>query len=434
VLVTADWIVPVSSAPIRGGAVAIIGQRILDVGTLQEVRTRNPKLPVHEFPGCVVAPGLVNAHTHLSLSALGGVLPHGAFVPWIRSMGTVVQSLSPDDFGDAAAFGALQCLASGVTAVGDIAYGPEAPAAAVDMGLGGAFFWEILGMSGLELAEALAESEFPEFGAGCGPRMTCGLSPHTPYTSGPSLLQQMHDEAERRGAPYAIHLAETMDEVRLMANGSGELADVAGRLAFGFRPPGRGPVAYLEQLGVLKDTTAIHCVNVGGADIRLLARAARGVVLCPRSNSALGNGRPPAEAILASGVAVGLGTDSIASNDDLDLFAEGRALLAIATTLTPQRLLEIMTCEGARAIGIGDRFGAIEPGKQADLAVVRVDARDRPVDALVREGSVAAIEAVVSAGAWRIIDGRPSFASDRVVRAAEAVRERARAALGGGAA
>lgn len=157
---------------------------------------------------------------------------------------------------------------------------------------------------------------------------------------------------------------------------------------------------YLDALGVLDDALAIHCVKVDAADATLLAAKTRGVVVCPRSNAYLGNGAPPVELLLEHGVTLGLGTDSLASNADLDLFEEARALANLLPTLAAEKIIAIMTVGGAKALGVEGDFGTLEPGKQADLAIFGVLSED-PHAALLAEASARTLSALLAAGEWR---------------------------------
>jgi cytosine/adenosine deaminase-related metal-dependent hydrolase len=276
VILTADWVLPVTGRPIRRGAVRMRGARIEALGTLEQMKADAPGEVVEQFEGCVLMPGLVNAHTHLSLTVLGGLIAPMPLHPFLKRVTAAVLAMSDDDFAASAAKGALDSLRAGVTCVGDIAYGPEPLAACADAGMAGVFYWEILGIDGGELSGELAEREFPaEVGACTLGRARCGLSPHTPYTAGPDLLRAMWNVSQRHRIGYAVHVAESAAESELMLRGTGPLSETARRLATGFRSPGVGSVAYLEGLGVLTDAVAVHCVHLEQGDTRRLKRSAR---------------------------------------------------------------------------------------------------------------------------------------------------------------
>jgi cytosine/adenosine deaminase-related metal-dependent hydrolase len=415
VIVTADWVLPVTEPPIRHGAVAVREGVVVEVGMAADVCARwLDDADAVELDGCILAPGLVNAHTHLSLTALRGLTRRVPLPEWLPSVTKVVLGLSHEEFGASATLGALACLVSGTTVVGDVVYGGEAVRAATDIGLGGAFCWEVLGMDPAEMRESLERRGWPLPGEehiyGDEDRVEAGVSPHSPYASGPHLLQAAHTFARRHGGPFVIHVAESEFELAVVADGSGPFADQAGRLAHGLVPAGLTPVAYLDSLGVLDDAVCVHAVHLTDADIALLAEKARGVVLCPRSNEWLRNGPPPVAALRAAGVRLAVGTDSLGSNADLDLFAEVAALRALDPTLGDAEALWMMTAGGAQLLGMAGSFGAIAPGVQADLVAVRADAGDAddPVAALLARGTDG-VESVMVRGEWRVRDCGPTF-------------------------
>ena len=353
----------------------------------------------------MITPGLVNAHTHLTLTALAGVVPSLPFVEWLPRL---VAALKPWEIADHEAsgvVGAEMCLSAGVTVVGDIAYGAAEVVSAAQAGLGGVFYWEVLGIEAEQVPATLAELRYPTAPDAFGPRVLPGLSPHSPYTSGPRLLREVHDTAQRLGAPVAIHVAESLAERELMLAGTGALSGTAGRVAHGFTPPGVGTVAYLERLGVLDGATAVHVCELESGDLALLAGSARGVVTCPRSNRYLHNSPPAVGALIDAGIAVGIGTDSAASNSDLDLLGEVRALHRAEPGIPASTLVAMATTRGASAIGVDDRFGQLAPGFQADLAVFELGNTADPERALIERGGAATLRAVASGGMWRVRDG-----------------------------
>lgn len=427
-LITADWVLPISRPPIRDGAILIEGSSVTEVGRAEELRGLVAPSEQYHFPGCTLVPGLVNAHTHLSLSAMEGLLEPSAFDVWLPKLVAGMRSWQSDDFAASAALGARRCLESGVTVVGDIVYSPEAAAVAADMGLGGVFYWEVLGVEGQRLYAELERMEFP-VGENpfCGARTRCGLSPHSTYTSGPSLLRAVHEASLELRVPVAIHAAESVAEAELLAEGTGPLAPTAARLAHGFEPPKSGAVAYLDRLGVLDGSTAVHLGQALPTDIPRLAAAARGVVTCPRSNRFLSNSTPKIHRMRLSGIPVGVGTDSAASNQSLDLFEELRLLQTLDPRLTAHDLLVMATAEGAIAIGVEDRFGILERGMEADVAIFRTERTNAPEEALVRTGGRDSLEAVLTHGEWRVLEGAcvsdMSSLQGRIARATETARE-----------
>lgn len=430
-LIAGDWVVPVLGEPIRDGAVVVRAPTIADIGPLAAMRERYPSLPVREHPGCVIAPGLVNAHTHLALTSVARVVGRAPFPEWLGRVAAAMRVMDADDIAASCTHGALMSIRAGVTTVGDVAYGPEAPAAAADVGLDGVFFFEVLGIRAEDLPHRLAEMEYPQDGESCrAGRTVCGLTAHAPYSSGPDLIQAAYRHAKRRGVPFAMHLAESDAEIELLRSGTGPFVSLAARLAHGFVPPGCGPIEQMRRLGVLSGSIAIHCTKATDPEIRLLAQEAAGVVLCPRSNRILGNGAPPVREMRARGVRLALGTDSLASNDDLDLFEEARALKRIDGTIEPHRLLDILTIEGASVLGVEDRVGALTPGRYADIIAVHTGPTDDPVRALLDHGRTATVRTVISAGVLRVSEGKPTVLARPIEHASARVAEKAARALG----
>ena len=423
-LLTADWVLPAVGHAIPHGGVRIRGSRIDEVGRAEDLRTRHPEAREYAFPDCVMTPGLVNAHTHLSLTALGGLLPSRPFYEWVQMLAGVMKGLTDDDLADSVALGALQALQSGTTVVGDVAYGPEALATAVDLGLGGVFFWEVFGIAPAELAERLAASEYPS-ATSCGDRAVCGLSPHSIYTSGPGLIKAVWHAAHESGRPLMMHVAESAEESRLAVTGDGKLAPTAARLAYRFQTPKTSPITYLQRLGVLDDTLAVHCVHLAHGDAQRLAKNARGVVLCPTSNAYLQNGQPPIGILRNSGVRLAIGTDSPASAPGAHVIGEARELANQEPGISPEMLLRMMTTDGAAALGAADRYGALRPGLHADVALFRLGMTDDPAAALLADGGPATLAAVMSGGVWRILEDQPAFNARAIERAAERVTAKA---------
>lgn len=431
-IIAGDWAITPGTKTLEHGAVCINGNRIQDVGTKDALAARYPDAVVRNHPGCVIMPGLVNAHTHLALTALQDVVPpEGDFAPWIDRITRAVLALDRNDFAASATAGAVQCLLGGVTVVGDIAYGPESPAAAGDMGLGGVFFWEVLGITPAELPDTLARIEFPTApGDQCPSRMRCGLSPHAPYSSGPDLLRAIKRVADDFDIQFSIHAAESTAELQLLVTGDGPFAEKANRLAHGFHPPRTGAIHYLDRLGVLESALVIHCVHLMPGEAHLLAEKARGVVLCPRSNALLGNGRPPVRALLDAKVRIALGTDSAVSNTDLDLFAEARALRELEPALTAAQLVQMMTETGADVLGLGDRFGRLATGYNADVIAVEVGDTGHPLEAVVKLGSQGHVRTVVTGGIARVLGGTPTFSTTPMNQATARVTAKAARAVG----
>ncbi len=337
-LLLADWVVPVSSAPLADAGVRVAEGRILEVGPAAELRARCGDEEIRSFPGCVLLPGFVNSHTHLELSAFRGFARPSSFGPWMLRLLLARRKLDTADYEASALWGAYECLRCGITSLADTAYDGVAVArAAGGAGLRARVYQEVFGLDDAVLPATMERLEsavgrLQDEVAAVGRPVEAGVSPHAPYTVSARLYGEAARFARRAGLRLATHVAESPAEVELLARGTGAIARAyqAAQLWNGgsWRPPQLRPMAYVGAAGALTpETLVIHAVQVDGEEIELLASSGAAVAHCPRSNARLRCGAAPIAELLAAGVPVGLGTDSLASNDSLDMFAEMRAAL-----------------------------------------------------------------------------------------------------------
>jgi cytosine/adenosine deaminase-related metal-dependent hydrolase len=384
-IVLAQLVCPIASPAIVDGGVAISAGRIVHVGTRADVVRACPGTArLHDLEHAALLPGLVNAHTHLELSAMGGAgLPRGDYATWLRAL-LAARAVPDPERGLRAAEREIEALASrGTVAVGDIGnLGSTAPLLARSR-LHAVSFHEIYGLvPGEAEAAALLDSAAAALETLAGnadiaaarERLVLALTPHAPHTTSFPLLRALAGRAAPSSRPLSVHVAESEAETELLATGGGPLAELFAERGFlprAFDVPACSPVAHLARAGLLGPRTlAVHCVQLDAADRAILRESGATVVTCPRSNEALGVGRAPVPALLREGVPVALGTDSLASVDDLDPFAEMAALARAHPELPPDVVLHVATLAGARALGFGDRLGSIERGKLAELIVV----------------------------------------------------------------
>lgn len=391
-LLQADWVLPIRQAPIRQGAVGVEAGRITEVGPAEDLRARLRGEPVREFPGCALLPGLINAHTHLEYSVFRGFAHPCGFGEWMMRLLLARRSLTPDDFAVSAEWGARECIRSGVTCIADASVeGWTTARAAAAVGLRARVYLEVFGLDDSELSGTMAhlQGRLASLRRECGPLVQAGISPHAPYTVSARLYREVALLAQREGLKVATHVAESAAETEFLETGAGPVARAyqAARLwkGEGWSPPKRSTVAYLESCDALNpDVLAVHCVQVGDRDIATLTRHGVKVCHCPRSNQHLGCGSAPIVGLLGAGVPVALGTDSLGSNDSLDMFEEmwgamvtsrRRALQSGERRLAAAEVLHMATLGGARALGLDRVIGSIEPGKRADLLIVQLPPR-----------------------------------------------------------
>ncbi len=378
-LLTSGWVFPVCSPPIADGAVAVQGGRIIGVGSRRDLAAAYPAADRWDLGEAALLPGLVNCHTHLELSLLPPPGGNGTFAEWLVRLIERRRQLDLAVQAAAALAGAHTLLETGTTCVGEVSTAGQSLASLRRLGLRGVVYREILGLTPGEAKDRLqvARADLRNMQETArGTLLRVGLSPHSPYGLSEELFRACGEVLEGAGMPCCIHAAESQEEVEFLDAGEGTIPRLLYP-AVGCRIPpprrrARSPIEYLHGLGALAwRPLLIHAVHVTAADIRRMAAARAGVAHCPRSNARLSGGVAPVPAFLAAGIAVGLGTDSLASAPTLELWDEMRAALAVhAGRLTPAAVLEMATLGGARALGLADRVGSLEVGKRADLIAV----------------------------------------------------------------
>jgi 5-methylthioadenosine/S-adenosylhomocysteine deaminase len=362
---------------IPAGAVAIDGDRIVAVGPADDIAARYNAAVRMDVRGQVVLPGLVNAHSHAPMVLFRGLADDLALMDWLTKyiFPAEGKSVSPDFVRIGTRLAALEMIESGTTSFADMYYFEDDIADVThEAGLRA-----VLGQAVIQFP--VADAPTPAAGLAradafiakwkADPLITPAVAPHAPTTVDAPTLKAARALANKYGVPLLIHLAETRDEVKAV--------QAAHQ---------KSPAQYLESLGVWDGRSlAAHGVWLDDADMTLLARRGVGVSHNPESNMKLASGIAAVPKWIEAGMRVGLGTDGAASNNDLDMFEAMRfaALLHKVATMNPQVMparlaLELATRRGAEALGLGDRIGSLEPGKQADVITVSMDgARQTPM-------------------------------------------------------
>lgn len=380
-LLCAEWVLPVSAPPVRDGAVLVgTDGRIAAVGARAAVDF-STDTEVIDLGSAALLPGLVNVHAHPELVLFRGALEDLPFHHWIlRLVGAKRRVLRDGDYLHAARWTLVEALRAGMTTLAATETSAAAVVALGEAGMRGVVFREVFGPDPAHADASLAElrAAVDVLREGETDRVRIGISPHAPYTVSDGLFAAAAEYARAKGLPIAIHAAESAAERALVRDGEGPFAP--GLRIRGIPTPvrGRSAIEMLDRLGVLRARPLlIHCVDLDAEDVRRIADAGCAVAHCPVANAKLGHGVAPLAALREAGVRVGLGTDSVGSNNRLDLLEEARfaALLHRAaardpTLLPAAELLRLCTVDGARALGLEDRIGTLEPGKDADLCAV----------------------------------------------------------------
>lgn len=363
---TARFLFPVAGPPLAGGVVTIDGPRVAFVGP---AGARRADL---DLGNAAIIPGLVNAHTHLDLSGLRGQAPPSPdFTGWLRQVIAHRRRRTPAEVEADVRGGLAEAVRTGTTLIGDISADGGSWKALATSGVRSVIFREMLGLPS-DRAGAACAAVLDWYG-GLPVSLICrpGVSPHAPY----SANRGMFNFAPGPGVPVATHLAESPEELELVHRRGGPFVPFLSELGV-YSPEGLAAsfAEVIQQcLSVQRPALFVHC-NYLPPDA--LQAPSATVVYCPRTHAAFGHPPHLFRHFLAHGVRVALGTDSLASNPDLDLLAEARFVHRWYPDFSGAQLLRMATLSGAEALGWEDETGSLEPGKSADLAVVPLPDRD----------------------------------------------------------
>ena len=382
-LITADWVLPVSSTPLRDGAVDVRAGRIHAVGPTAELPGSEDARRL-DLGSAALLPGLVNTHAHLELTALRGFLEEQDFFTWIRRLTeTKYEILDEEDLLCSARLGVVEAISAGITTIADIADAGVSLAALIEGGARAVLYQEVFGPEPSRAEECLAglRDKLESHRAAAADRVTIGISPHAPYTVSARLFKLLAEFARTEGYPVSAHAAESAAEGSLVRNAAGPFADYLRSRGIEVEPLGVSTIGYFEEIGLLATAPLLaHCIDCDADDLRRIAASGAGIAHCPKSNAKLAHGAAPLGAMLAEGIRVGLGSDGVICNNTCDLLEEARfaALLQRAGSEedypSAGDFLRLMTLGGAEALGLADDIGSIETGKLADLCAVGLEA------------------------------------------------------------
>ena len=379
VVITGGTVVTMDAAGtvIPDGAVVVQDSTIAAIGSAADIRSQYRGARTIDATGQIVLPGLINTHTHVPMVLYRGLADDLALMDWLTKYIFPAEkaTVSPEFVRTGTRLGALEMIESGTTTFVDMYYFEDDIAEVTrEAGLRA-----VLGQSVIRFpvadaptpVDALARAEAFISKWKDHPLVTPAVAPHAPYTLDGPTLQAARALANKYSVPLLIHLAETKDEIGIVQ-----------------KEHGRTPAAYLESLGVWSGRSiAAHAVWLDEADMEILGRRNVGLAHNPESNMKLASGVAAVPAWIARNLRAGLGTDGAASNNDLDMFEAMRAASLLhkissgnPETMPARHALELATRRGADAIGLGDRIGSLEVGKQADVIAVSVaGARQTPL-------------------------------------------------------
>ena len=348
------------------GAVAVRGREIAAVGPSAKVQAQVEPQTTYDARGQVVMPGLINAHTHAAMTLFRGIADDLALEAWLARIWPLeIQYANAENVTAGAELAFAEMILAGTTAAADMYWQRDATTeAAIRAGfrlVNGSSFIDFTGPDGILPEERLSGArEFFERYRGHDLITPC-IQAHATYTASRSALEQISKLAREYDALFITHAAESLTEVATVRERSGKT-----------------PIELLDELGLLGSRTLLaHCVHLSDAEISLLAERKTAVAHCPESNLKTGAGIARLPDMLKAGVIIGLGTDGAASNNDLDLWGEMRTAALIQkgvrndpTVMDARSVVRMATLGGARALGLGERTGSLEPGKAADLITI----------------------------------------------------------------
>lgn len=383
----AAWICPVSTAPIRDATLVEHDGRVVYVGAREDAPQGSDDV---DLGNAIVIPGLVNAHCHLELTAMRGFLDGLEFREWILRLTAARRAvLSPAMLLDAARLGVDEGLRHGITTFADTGDTGAAFDAMLERGVRGICYREVFGPDPRQCDEAIAtlRAKIRLMRDRATALVQVGVSPHAPYTVSDALFRATAALAQEMRVPLAVHIAESQLESDLVVQGSGAFANGLRARGIDVVPRATSPIALLERLGVLDvRPLLIHCVRVSAGDVAAMKLHDCAVAHCPASNAKLGHGIAPLTQLLDARVRTGLGSDSVASNDRMDLLDEARLASLFASAreqrhdaLTSGKALELATLGGARALGLDADIGSLDAGKFADFAAFRLPIMRTPL-------------------------------------------------------
>jgi len=376
----ARWVLPITQPPIENGTVVERDGRITYVGP----RANAPAGDDYDLGDAVLLPGLVNTHTHLELTAMRGFLEDLDFADWIDKLRqSRNEILDASLLLDSAKFGIIEGLEAGITTYADTCSSGVAMQAMRELDVRGIMYQEVFGPDPARCDASMSDltKQLDTFEPQRTDLVALGVSPHAPYTVSDPLYAAAAKLAIKRRLPLAMHIAEGAAEEEIVVRGEGPFAERWRKRGIEVKKRARSPIALLEKHDVLQaGSLLIHCVRVDDGDMTTIARHGCSVAHCPASNAKFGHGVAPLLPLLAAGIPVGIGSDSVASNNRMDILDEARLAVLIHRgaarrhdAFGAHQALELATIGGARALRLDDKIGSLEAGKEADLAAFSVD-------------------------------------------------------------
>lgn len=449
-ILTARYVLPVSRKHIEYGAVCVQGDKIVAVGERDEIIARFPEEKVRDFGLAALCPGFVDTHTHLEYTVMRGLVEDEPYAQWKHQVMIRENLLTAQDWEDSARIGALEALTSGITTIADITETGASLRPAHEAKLRGIIYREVETMDKKRVDSVMesAQSDIESWRSQVkGSNLAIGIAPHSAYSCHPELFKRVSEYA-MDGTSVAMHLAGSSEEYQFVKYGSSRLGkDVRNDYdshAPLWLPTGVSPVRYVLQWGIfdVPNILAIHCTQVDDDDIAVLARYDVAISHCPRCNAKLGMGIAPVQKFMNAGIRIGLGTDSPAASNAMDMFEEMRIGMLIQRAAFGQdrffaasRFLKLATFDAASALRMLDFTGSLDEGKKADIIAVDLSKSSQvpthqPASAMVHTAHQGNVLMTMIDGTVVFEKGGSLFMDDERIKArAEEMRVKLRAAV-----
>jgi len=413
-IIRAGTVVTMDGPPIENGWVAVSGSRITNVGKFSEISATNSGEQIVDLGEQALLPGLINAHCHLDYTCLRGKIPPSkSFTEWIRAINAEKANLSPEDYIRSINDGFAEAKRFGITTLANLTGFPELIRRIKSL-VRTWWFAELIDVREPSRANEIVDAALEKLKT----TEHWGLAPHAPFTASAKLYRRCEEIARREDAPLTTHLAESREEMLMFRDASGPLYEFLkeiGRDMSDCRQ--RTPLGHFSEIlrdsstsvGMTQNWLVAHLNELVDDDFDLLARSTMkfSIVHCPRSHDYFGHSPVQFHKLRELGFNICLGTDSLASNDDLSLFAEMRAFQKEFPNVSPEEVLKMVTVNGARALRQETILGKIRSGFLADLVAVPCARHGESV--LGRTGSTSAFEEIVAFDrpvSWSMVGGQ----------------------------
>jgi aminodeoxyfutalosine deaminase len=376
-IIRAGTVVTMDGPPIENGAVAVSGGRITNVGKFSDISATNSGEQIVDLGEQALLPGLINAHCHLDYTCLRGKIPPSkSFTEWIRAINAEKANLSPEDYIRSINDGFAEAKRFGTTTLANLTGFPEL-VSRIRSPIRTWWFAELIDVRELSRANEIVDAALEKLKS----TERWGLAPHAPFTASAKLYRRCEEIARSEDVPLTTHLAESREEMSMFRDAGGPLYEFLKEIGRDMSDCGqRRPLGHFSEIlrdsstsvGMTQNWLVAHLNELVDHDFDLLARSITkfSIVHCPRSHEYFGHSPFQFDKLCEHGFNVCLGTDSLASNEDLSLFGELRAFQKKFPNVSPEEVLKMVTVNGARALRQETVLGKIRSGFLADLVAV----------------------------------------------------------------